>query len=250
MKALKLFFIGLFLLVLLCACEDKVNIDITNSSEKYEIVNKNLISRYDEKINFNGKQSDISILEYESYEREIKINDLSINIPIRFIGFHFDKIAAQDLDNDNIQELIVYFNSTGSGACKGVIILKVNDNNITEIPLPMYDDLIGLRADISILDNYTINVSLIDYSKALKLKLDDKVIQELKENGVEFNNDLAKGIDCASIIGIQKKSNGDYVIKTYQRIWSPVHVQRIGDLVTTIKIENGKSKIIDIYLLK
>jgi hypothetical protein len=250
MKILKLIILSLFFIILLCGCDKKVDFEIPTLTEKYEIVNKNLMNRFDEHINFNGKQKNVSILEYESYEREIKIDELSINIPARFVGFLYENIVAMDLDNDNIQELLVYFNSSGSAGCKGLIILKVKDNNIIEIPMPMHDDLIGLRADLNFTDNFEVIVSLIDYSKTLKLKLDEKVITELKANGIVFNNDLSKGIDCASIIETQKNLNGEYVIKIYQRIWAPVHVQRIGDLVTTIKIDNGKSKIVNIYLLK
>lgn len=250
MKILKLILLNLFCFVLLCGCDKKIDIEIPISNEKYEITNKNLMNRFDEQINFNGKQTNVSIHEYESYEREIEIDNLSIKLPARFVGFLYEKIVARDLDNDNIQELLVYFNSTGSAGCKGIIILKVMDNNLIEIPMPMYDDLIGLRADLNFTDNYEVIVNLTDYSKTLKLKLDEKVITELKTNGVVFNNDIAKGIDCASIIETQKNLNGEYVIKIYQRIWAPVHVQRIGDLVTTVKIDNDKSKIVDIYLLK
>lgn len=250
MRILKLILLNLLCFILLCGCYRKIDIEIPISNEKHNIVDKNLMNRFDEQINFNGKQTNVSIYEYESYEREIKIDELSIKLPARFVGFLYKKIVAMDLDNDNIQELLIYFNSSGSAGCKGIIILKVKDDNIVEIPMPIYDDLLGLRADLNFTDNYEVIVNLTDYSKTLKLKLDEKLKTELQANGVVFNNDIAKGIDCASIIETQKNSNGEYVIKIYQRIWAPVHVQRIGDLVTTIKIENGKSKIVDIYLLK
>jgi len=251
MRILKLVLLNLFLIffVLLCGCDKKINIEIPLSNEKYEIKNNNLMNRIDEQINFNGKQVNVSILEYESYEREIKVDELSIKLPAKFAGFLYEKIVAQDLDNDNIQELLIYFGSSGSGNCKGVIILKIKDNNIFEIPLPMYDDLIGLRADLSFTNNYELVVELVDYSKTLKLKLDESLKELLYTNG-ELNNDISKGIDCASIIETQKISEGKYLIKIYQRIWAPVHAQRIGDLVTTVKIDNNKSKIVDIYLLK
>lgn len=250
MRILKLIILNLLFFLLLCGCYEKIDIEIPISNEKHNIVNENLMNRFDERINFNGKQANISILEYESYEREIKIDELSITLPARFVGFLYEKIVAKDLDNDNIQELLIYFNSSGSAGCKGIVILKVNDNNIVEIPMPMYDDLTGLRTSLKFTDNYEVIVNLIDYSKTLKLKLDEKLKTELQANGIVFNNDISKGIDCASIIETQKNSNGEYLIKIYQRIWAPVHVQRIGDLVTTIKIENGRSKIVDIYLLK
>ncbi|GEM_PF-2603539 len=252
MRVLRLTLLNLilFCFILFCGCNKKIDIEIPASNESYEIVNKNLINRIDEQIEFNGKQTNVSILEYESYEREIKIDDLSIKIPAKFVGFTYEKVVAKDLDKDNIQELLVYFNSSGSAGCSGLIILKVKDNNIFEIPLPIYDDLLGLRADLSFKDNYEIIVNVIDYSKTLKLKLDKKVKTELKKNGVVFSNDIPKGIDCASIIKTEKNLNGEYIIKIYQRIWAPVHAQRIGDLVTEIKIDDGKSKIVDIYLLK
>lgn len=252
MRVLKLISLNLilFCFILFCGCNKKIDVEIPASNERYEIVSKNLMNRIDEQIKFNGKQTNVSILEYESYEREIKIDELSIKLPARFVGFTYEKIAAKDLDKDNIQELLVYFNSPGSAGCSGLIILKVKDNNIFEIPLPIYDDLLGLRADLSFKDNYEVIVKVIDYSKTLKLKLDKKVKTELQANGVVFNNDIPKGIDCASKVEIEKNSNGEYIIKIYQRIWADVHVQRIADLVTEIKIDNGKSKIVDIYLLK
>lgn len=251
MKITRLILLNLTLLslVFLCGCDDKNYIDVPVLDEKSETINENLINHFDEQINFNGKQTNISIFEYESYEREIKVEELSIKIPAKFVGFIYEKIVAEDLDKDNIQELLVHFNSIGSSDSKAVIILKVKDNAIFEIPLPICDDSLGLKADISFTNNYEVVVNLTDYSKTLKLKLDESLREILYTNG-ELNSGISKGIDSTSMIVIEMNLQGKCIIKIYQRIWAPVHVQRICDLVTEIKIDNDESEIVDSYLLK
>lgn len=230
----------------------KDDLKISSLNVNYKISNNNLMNRVDEQIDFNGKQTNISIFEYESYEREVKIGEMSIELPAQFYGYIYEKTVAEDLDGDGLQELILYFRSLGTAACNGMIILKVNEDSITEIPLLIYDkrdNILGLKANISFTDNYEVIVDVVDYSTNLKLDLDEGLRKVLYTDG-KLNSDILKGVDCVSVIKVEKDEDGKDIIVFYQSIWAPVHVQRICYLVTKIKIDNNKSEIVDIYLLK
>ncbi len=248
MRILKiiLLYSTLLCFILLCACNKKIDNEITISNNKKEIENKNLMRSSSQEIEFNGKLINISILEYESYEREIKIGELSIKIPAKFVDFHFyDKIIAEDLDGDNMQEIIIFLNSSGSGNPTAIIILKVQDNNIYEITLPTYEDCLGIKAELSFTNDYKAIVKTADDTLSLKLNKDLKAI--LYPNN-ELMHDISKGVDCASRVEIKKDLHGKSTINIYQLVWAPVHAQRISDLVTVIEIDNNKSKIVDVYL--
>ncbi len=235
----------LLCLILLYGCNKKIDDEVMFSNDK-KIENKNLMRTSSQEIDFNGKLTNISIYEYESYEREIKIGELSITIPAKFVDFHFnDKIIAEDLDGDNMQEIIIFLNSSGSGNPTAIIILKVQDNNISEVTIPTYEDCLGIKAELSFTNDYKAIVKTADDTFSLKLNEDLKSI--LYKNN-ELINNISKGVDCASRVEIIKNPQGKYKINIYQLVWAPVHAQRIGDLVTVIEIDNNKSKIVDIYL--
>lgn len=255
MKNLRvLFYLIIFCFTLLCGCSKNESANIPISSAKYEIENKNLMNQVDEQINFNGKQTNISIFEYESYEREIKVGDLSIKFPARFIGFLYNKIVLNDIDNDNSQEILINFLSSGSSGCQGLIIIKVVGKNIFEIPLPMYnsygEDQLGVNADLSFTSDYEATITITDYPKTFKVKLDtlDEYLKnELYING-KINKDISSEIDPAYIIELEKDAKGKNVIKFYQNVWVHVSVGRICDLVSVVEIDNNSYKIVDIYI--
>lgn len=161
--------------------------------------------------------------------------------------FSHSRLDFKDVDGDGLPEVLLYRYNTGSAGGQGIIILKPQEGNWTEIlSVGQFNQVGTERFQMEYLGDY--KVSFLDRISKLQSYIP---LEREKYQGME---ELLEGIDTwvdpvSEIVLADLDNDGIQEVVTLQRVIGVSHVDTIATWRTTYELENGCYKAAKVSLM-